>query len=57
MNENIWVVVQPTGEFHFLTKPPLEGFAEWAKGQDITVLEYKFVRHVYKKKPPPPKPK
>ncbi len=57
MNEKIWVVVQATGEFHFLTKAPLEGFDEWAKGQNITVLEYTFTRYVYKKHPAPPKPK
>ena len=57
MNENIWIVVEPSGEFHFLTKAPLEGFDEWAKGQDITVLEYKFERFVYKKQPAAPKPK
>ena len=39
----IWIVVRPGGEPHFITKPPDEGMAEWAKGLYVTIAEYTFV--------------
>lgn len=50
----IWLVLQPSGERHFLHKEPLEGIAAWAKGVNATVTEYEFAGVVHT---PPPKRK
>ena len=39
----IWLVVFHTnGERHFLTREPIEGILEWAKGAHATIMEYRF---------------
>jgi len=39
---HIWIVVRTNGEHHLLEKEPIEGIDAWAKGQDVTVIEYGF---------------
>jgi hypothetical protein len=38
----IWIVVRPNGDRHFVEKEPLEGIHAWARGQNVTVLQYEF---------------
>lgn len=56
--EKIWLVALPTGERHFVDKPMLDGIDKWAKGSNVTVLEYLFVAvvHVPSKAPAVPPP-
>ena len=35
----IWLVVQASGEKHFMTHETREGIIEWAKGLDATIAE------------------
>jgi len=44
----IWIVVRPNGEHFFLEKEPLDGLEAWALGQDVTILEYGFVRVAFR---------
>jgi len=44
---NHWIIVRPNGEHFLLEKEPLEGIQEWARGQDVVIWEYAFVRIVY----------
>lgn len=52
--DRLWVVIRPNGERHFLTKEPLEGMGAWAKGLDVTIVEYAFSKITHT---PPPKKK
>jgi hypothetical protein len=36
----IWIVIEPTGLRHLVDKEPLEGILVWARGQQVTVIEY-----------------
>lgn len=40
--ELFWIVFKPSGERHYIDKEPLGGMTEWAKGLDVTVIEYRF---------------
>lgn len=40
--DRLWLVIRSTGECDFLRKEPLEGMAEWAKGLEVTIAEYRF---------------
>jgi hypothetical protein len=51
--QRLWLVIQPNGQQHFVSRESLEGIAEWAKGSDATVIEYGFVVTVYE---PPAEP-
>jgi hypothetical protein len=42
VHPQIWIVVRSNGEHHLLEKEPIEGIDVWAKGQDVTVIEYRF---------------
>lgn len=46
----LWLVIKPSGERHFIEKEPLGGVAEWAKGLDVTILEYQFTAVVHSRK-------
>jgi len=50
----IWLVIESDGKRHFIDKELLGGIAEWAKGTDATVVEYRFAAVVHA---PPPKKK
>ena len=52
--ERLWLVIQPSGERHFLVKEPLEGIAVWCAGLDATVVEYRLATVMHT---PPPKKK
>lgn len=43
----LWLVVLPTGERHFIDKPMIDGIESWAKGSNVTVLEYRFASVVH----------
>lgn len=43
----LWLVVLPTGERHFIDKPMIDGIEAWAKGSNVTVLEYRFAAVVH----------
>lgn len=43
----IWVVFRPNGEQYVLLKEPLEGMENWARGQEVTVIEYGKTRQVW----------
>lgn len=45
--ERIWVVTLPGGQRHFIDKPFLDGIAEWAKGMNVTIVEYHFAQIVH----------
>jgi hypothetical protein len=49
----LWLVIKPSGERHFIEKEPLGGVAEWAKGLDVTILEYQFAAVVHSRKENP----
>lgn len=36
------MVIWPNGQYHFVHKELLEGMTQWAKGVDVTVVEYRF---------------
>lgn len=42
VHPKIWIVVRSNGEHHLLEREPLEGIDAWAKGQDVTIIEYGF---------------
>lgn len=48
----IWLVIRPTGERHFIDK--LDDIQAWAKGLDVTIAEYRLAGIVHT---PSPKPK
>lgn len=50
-NGKLWIVVRENGEHYLLEREPLEGVARWAKGQNVTVLEYSFAKVVYPEEP------
>ena len=50
----LWLVIRANGERHFLDKEILGGMQAWAKGTDVTVVEYPYGSIVHT---PPPKPK
>lgn len=45
--DRMWLVIAPNGERHFVVREPPEGIAEWAKGTDARVFEYKFTAVAY----------
>ena len=47
----IWIVVRSNGERHFVSKEPLEGIHAWARGQNVTVIQYDFATMLYEMKP------
>lgn len=40
----MWVVIRAGGDRHPIDREPDEGIDEWARGQDVTVLEYTLTR-------------
>lgn len=50
VHPQIWIVVRSNGEHYLVEKPPLEGIEEWAKGQDVVILEYVFSNVAYSKR-------
>lgn len=38
--ERVWVVIGPGGERFVLYTEPSEGIDEWAKGLNVTLMEY-----------------
>lgn len=52
--DQVWLVMWPDGQRHFVTKELLGGAAEWAKGTSATVVRYRLEEIVYT---PPPKTK
>jgi len=53
----IWLVIEANGKRHFVEKELLGGAAEWAKGTNATVIEYKFETVAYQPPPKKAKPK
>lgn len=41
----ICLVIRPTGERHYIDK--LDDIAEWAKGLDVTIVEYRLAGIVH----------
>lgn len=48
----VCLVIRPTGEHHYIDK--IDDIAEWAKGLDVTIAEYRLAGIVHT--PPPKKP-
>jgi hypothetical protein len=40
--EQVWMVIWPNGQHHFVHKELIGGMEAWAKGVDVTVVEYRF---------------
>jgi len=53
LSNSIYVVVRPGGERHYIEKMTPKELAEWARGLDVTIIEYHYAAIVHT---PPPKP-
>jgi hypothetical protein len=51
--EKVCLVIRPTGERHYIDK--IDDIAEWAKGLDVTIAEYRLSGVVHTPPPKPPK--
>ena len=51
----VFVVTTLSGERYPLYQEPLEGMGNWAKGLNVTVVEYTFKAMIHR--PPKPKPR
>lgn len=51
--DRIYVVIRPGGERHYLEKMTPTELAEWARGLDVTIVEYCYAAIVHT--PPSPK--
>lgn len=53
LSESIYVVIRLGGERHYIEKMTPKELAEWARGLDVTIVEYHYAAIVHT--PPPTK--
>jgi len=51
--EKVCLIIRPTGERHYIDK--IDDIAEWAKGLDVTIVEYRVAGIVHSLPPKQPK--
>jgi hypothetical protein len=53
LSNSVYVVIRLGGERHYIEKMTPKELAEWARGLDVTIVEYRYAAIVHT--PPPPK--